>query len=190
MGSAQAIPWYNVPAREFPVTRWLRQRYGFILPPLARRWSGWSSGSSGRASQGWRLGPPRRRLKPRLRAPHTPWREGRACACGARLRPQPLASAGPRHARSRRSLARLRPRAGERFAERRGGAAGRDEPPGTAALRAGSIARLCEALRPGEAHRVGHGDAALLDNVPAERPGKLEQPGELFFAQMTPGRHG
>src|SRR5579885_1672873 len=34
MGSAQAIPWYNVPAREFPVTRWLRQRYGFSLPPL------------------------------------------------------------------------------------------------------------------------------------------------------------
>ncbi len=35
MVSSPIIPWYNVPAREFPIKRWLRQRYGFILPPLA-----------------------------------------------------------------------------------------------------------------------------------------------------------
>ncbi|HEY7357774.1 MAG TPA: hypothetical protein VH590_14955 [Ktedonobacterales bacterium] len=35
MSSSQSIPWYNIPAREFPTKRWLRQRFGFILPPLA-----------------------------------------------------------------------------------------------------------------------------------------------------------
>ena len=34
MVSNGSVPWYNVPAREFPIKRWLRQRYGFILPPL------------------------------------------------------------------------------------------------------------------------------------------------------------
>ena len=29
-----SVPWAWQPAREFPITRWQRQRYGFILPPL------------------------------------------------------------------------------------------------------------------------------------------------------------
>ena len=29
-----SVPWYNCPARPFPVYRWMMQRYGFILPPL------------------------------------------------------------------------------------------------------------------------------------------------------------
>jgi hypothetical protein len=35
MASTGPVPWYNIPAREFPIKRWLRQRFGFILPPLA-----------------------------------------------------------------------------------------------------------------------------------------------------------
>jgi hypothetical protein len=35
MVSSASIPWYNRPPREFPVKRWMRQRYGFSLPPLA-----------------------------------------------------------------------------------------------------------------------------------------------------------
>ncbi len=29
-----SVPWAWQPAREFPITRWQRERYGFILPPL------------------------------------------------------------------------------------------------------------------------------------------------------------
>ena len=29
-----SIPWAWQPAREFPITRWQRERYGFRLPPL------------------------------------------------------------------------------------------------------------------------------------------------------------
>ena len=35
MDSSGFVPWYNRPAREFPAKRWLRQRYGFTVPPLA-----------------------------------------------------------------------------------------------------------------------------------------------------------
>ena len=34
MGSSGAMPWYNRPARPFPALVWVRQRYGFRLPPL------------------------------------------------------------------------------------------------------------------------------------------------------------
>ena len=34
MVSDASIPWYNRPARRFPVHVWLEQRYGFRLPPL------------------------------------------------------------------------------------------------------------------------------------------------------------
>ena len=34
MVSDASIPWYNRPARRFPVHIWLEQRYGFRLPPL------------------------------------------------------------------------------------------------------------------------------------------------------------
>ncbi len=37
MVSKIALPWYDVPAREFPAKRWLRQRYRFDLPPLRFR---------------------------------------------------------------------------------------------------------------------------------------------------------
>ncbi len=29
------VPWYNVPAREYPIKRWLRERYGFSVPTSA-----------------------------------------------------------------------------------------------------------------------------------------------------------
>ncbi len=32
MGSSSFVPWYNRPAREYPIKRWLRQRYGFTVP--------------------------------------------------------------------------------------------------------------------------------------------------------------
>jgi hypothetical protein len=35
MGSSDFVPWYNRPAREYPIKRWLARRYGFTLPPLA-----------------------------------------------------------------------------------------------------------------------------------------------------------
>lgn len=28
------IPWYNRPAREFPIKRWARERYGFVVPSV------------------------------------------------------------------------------------------------------------------------------------------------------------
>ena len=34
MGTDTSIPWYNVPARPFPVHVWMLRRYGFIVPPL------------------------------------------------------------------------------------------------------------------------------------------------------------
>ncbi len=35
MVSSGPVPWYNRPAREYPVTRWLRQRYPFLVSPAA-----------------------------------------------------------------------------------------------------------------------------------------------------------
>ncbi len=29
-----SVPWYNIPARGFPIKRWLRQRCGFVGAPL------------------------------------------------------------------------------------------------------------------------------------------------------------
>jgi hypothetical protein len=52
MSSSQSIPWYNVPPREFPIKRWLEQRYGFFVPtsifarPVSR-------------PAGWFVSPPR-----------------------------------------------------------------------------------------------------------------------------------
>ena len=34
MGSSGAIPWYNVPARQFPALVWLERRYPFRISPL------------------------------------------------------------------------------------------------------------------------------------------------------------
>ncbi len=34
MVADDSVPWYNRPPREFPAQKWLKQRYGFILPPL------------------------------------------------------------------------------------------------------------------------------------------------------------
>ena len=31
--SSTFIPWYNRPAREYPIKRWMYQRYGFVVPP-------------------------------------------------------------------------------------------------------------------------------------------------------------
>ncbi len=38
MISSGPVPWNETPAREFPAKRWLRQRYGFTVPPLAFVW--------------------------------------------------------------------------------------------------------------------------------------------------------
>lgn len=34
MVSSQTVPWYNRPARPFPVHIWQAQRFGFRIPPL------------------------------------------------------------------------------------------------------------------------------------------------------------
>ncbi len=34
MEASNPIPWYNRPARPYPIHLWMMQRYGFILPPL------------------------------------------------------------------------------------------------------------------------------------------------------------
>jgi hypothetical protein len=35
MVSSPFVPWYNRPAREYPIKRWLRERYGFTVPTWA-----------------------------------------------------------------------------------------------------------------------------------------------------------
>ena len=35
MVSSSPVPWYNCPAREYPIKRWLRARYPFIVAPSA-----------------------------------------------------------------------------------------------------------------------------------------------------------
>ncbi|HEY7356459.1 MAG TPA: hypothetical protein VH590_08325 [Ktedonobacterales bacterium] len=49
MVSSQPIPWYNVPAREFPAQTWLAKRYPFIISPASvARLGGLAAPTSGR----------------------------------------------------------------------------------------------------------------------------------------------
>lgn len=51
MVSQRPIPWYDLPAREFPAKRWLRKRYPFYIPPsLFARYTT----SAGSAAPVWR----------------------------------------------------------------------------------------------------------------------------------------
>ncbi len=52
MGSSGFIPWHNRPAREYPIKRWLRERYGFAVPASAL--SRYPTRSSVLLSAGWR----------------------------------------------------------------------------------------------------------------------------------------
>ncbi|HEY7358794.1 MAG TPA: hypothetical protein VH590_20065 [Ktedonobacterales bacterium] len=35
MVSTGSVPWYNIPAREFPAQKWLAKRYPFIVSPAS-----------------------------------------------------------------------------------------------------------------------------------------------------------
>jgi hypothetical protein len=48
MASSPSVPWHNLPAREFPPRRWLRERYRFQrsfapFPLLPARPAGWAT---------------------------------------------------------------------------------------------------------------------------------------------------